>query len=124
VATAQTDFAAAEERLLESLPILRELGDRLGLCDSLEALAAVAAATSRPERGLRLAGSASKAREVLEAAPSRPDQEILERGLAEARRALPEQAARAAWESGRGLPLDAAADLALGGSERKTSAGG
>jgi non-specific serine/threonine protein kinase len=114
VATAQRDYGVADEHLEESLPILRELGDRQGISDSLESLAAVAASTARPERALRLAGAASAIRESIQSALSKPDQEILDQALSIAREALPEGAARAAWEAGRVMTPEAAVDFALG----------
>ncbi|HET6316803.1 MAG TPA: hypothetical protein VFG86_10110, partial [Chloroflexota bacterium] len=101
-------LAAARAAFLESLDLAGELGDRRGVVRSLEALADLALAQGEPERGLRLASTASKLRETLGAPSSPRERARAEQRLASAQRGLAEAARRAAWLEGQALSLEQA----------------
>jgi hypothetical protein len=99
LAYSQGDHAAARAQLGQSLAISSELGDRWGVAQVLEGLAALAAAETQPERALRLAGAAAAVRSAGRApdGTGRPP---------DAARAVPDAGATAAGrESGRSKSL-------------------
>ena len=107
------DHATARARWREALRMRQELGDKAEIGDSLEGLAALAAAARRPWRALRLAGAAAAARRAAGRQQRLPDRERLARWLEPARRVLPSEAAAAAWAEGQTMPLEQAVAYAL-----------
>jgi DNA-binding NarL/FixJ family response regulator len=88
-------------------------GFRLGLPETLEGFARLAAAEDQPERALRLAGAAAALREAM-GTPLPPFWAAdLERSLEPARQALSAEAWAAAWAAGRAMPLAHAVTEAL-----------
>jgi predicted ATPase/DNA-binding NarL/FixJ family response regulator len=115
VERAQGSLEAAEALHRESLTIRRDLGLRPGVAHALEGLAGLAATRGQPERALRLAGAADALREATGARRPPVERVVLQEDVLQARRALGEAAAEAAWAAGRALPLDRAAAEALQG---------
>jgi predicted ATPase/class 3 adenylate cyclase len=107
------DHARARARWLEALRMRQELGDKAEIGDSLEGLAALAAAAGRQRRALRLAGAAAAARRRAGRRQRLPDRERLERWLTPARRALLLEEATTAWAEGEAMPLEQAVAYAL-----------
>lgn len=105
-------WGEAREVLTESLRLNRELGDRTALAFVLEFLAGLAATAQRPAAALRLGGAADALRESLGATLAPQERAKLERRLDPARATLGTDAAEAAWQAGRDLPLDEAVALA------------
>lgn len=107
------DYAVARTVYQDSLLTFRDLGDRRMIAYLLEDVGGLLALDGGKERALRLAGAASVVREALNTPLSAADQRRLDAALAPARQALGEEAAAAAWEAGRALPLDSAIAEAL-----------
>ena len=85
---------------------------RTALAFVLEFLAGLAATAQRPAAALRLGGAADALRESLGATLAPQERAKLERRLDPARATLGTDAAEAAWQAGRDLPLDEAVALA------------
>jgi hypothetical protein len=107
------DYAVVRPILDESLVINRELGDQTMIAYLLEDYSGLAAAEAKPERALRLAGSASALRETIGAPLPPTDQARLDRMLLPAREVLLETAAIEAFNDGRFLSMEQAIELAL-----------
>jgi ATP/maltotriose-dependent transcriptional regulator MalT len=121
VAQHQADLGAARSRFVEGLAMQRDSGNRRGIADCLEGLAAVTGAQQQPERAARLLAAA----EALRAATGiplppveRPDHD---RSVASVRATLGDQAFAAAWTEGRAMPLEHAIRIALEEREIPTS---
>jgi predicted ATPase/DNA-binding CsgD family transcriptional regulator len=98
----------------DSLALLSELAGRNLIPMCLEGLAAIASARGQAAQAARLLGGAAALRERV-GAPVRPIyRESYERVLGQARSRLDEAGWQAAWEAGRGLPLEALTAEALG----------
>ena len=106
-------FGDARPLLDESLAINRELGDQTSIAYLIEDYAGLAAAESRPEKALRLAGFADALRESIGAPLPPSEQARVDRMIAPARAALPESTVAAEWEAGQSLALEQAIELAL-----------
>jgi hypothetical protein len=102
----------AASRYRECLGILKELGARQHLAESLDGMACLAARRGSMERALRLAGAASSIRETIGAVHSPFSQRLLDDWLAQARTSLGDAAERA-WDEGARLSEDAALALAI-----------
>jgi len=97
---------------------VRRAGDRQGLVDALEGLAAVAAVDGQPARAARLWGAAAAWREE-SGLPLPPDRRARqERQIAAARDAAEPATWAAGWEAGGALPPDEAVALGLAPPER------
>jgi predicted ATPase len=112
------EHARARELYRRSLPALRDQLNRAQLTDALAGMALLAAATERPARALRLAAAAAAlgapAGHHLPGAMSALGSGAeLEHALAEARRALGDEAADAARAEGQALTLGQAIAEAL-----------
>jgi predicted ATPase len=110
-------FAAAHDYHSASLKVFEQLGHKRGIARLLECLACSAAAQSKPERALRLAGAAAALRHALGAPLTTADQKMLDSRIAPARQALGHAAGTAAWVEGWELPVETAIAAAL--SEQK-----
>ena len=113
VLRAQGDLDQARELTSESLLINRDLGDRWMLSYLLESISGLLALQQQAETALLLAGAGSKLREGIGTPLSETDQAKLDEILEPARQSLGDEAATAAWQSGRSLGLDQAITLAL-----------
>jgi predicted ATPase len=109
----QTDYAEAQSFYRESIRIFQELGHKRGVARLLECFACSAAADSKPERSLRMAGAAAALRQVLGAPLPPAEQAQVEKSLAAARGELTNTAASAAWLEGWGMPVEKAVAYAL-----------
>jgi adenylate cyclase len=107
------EFADARPLLDESLTINRELGDQTAIAYLIEDYGGLAAAESKPERALQLAGFAAALRDSIGAPLPPAEQARVDRMLAPARETLPEALATAEWETGRTLELEQAIELAF-----------
>jgi predicted ATPase len=107
----QKDFAEAQSLYQESLRMFHELEHKRGIARLLDCLACSAAAQSKPERSLRLAGAASALRQTIGAPLTADEQAKLERSLEPARQALSKGAK--AWLEGWVLPVEKAIEEAL-----------
>jgi DNA-binding CsgD family transcriptional regulator len=87
----------------------RDLGDRGELGQCLAGAAVAAAQLRCPERAARLFGAATALLEATGAVPEPPRQALQDAHLAAVRATLGESSFGAAWESGRALAADAAA---------------
>jgi non-specific serine/threonine protein kinase len=118
------DLSRATALYAEALALRWDQGDKILVASCLRGLASVAAFARQYQRAVRLFGATEALREAIGAGESRSasDDSI----LAEARRALGEQAFAATWEAGRTMPLaeavaeslatqpDATADVSTG----------
>jgi hypothetical protein len=109
----QGELAAARASHAESTVIRRELWDRAGIAECLEGWAELAAVEEQPERAARLFGAAAALRETLGAPLPPSDRVEYERRLATLRSTLGEPAFASAWNAGRALTWQQAADDAL-----------
>jgi hypothetical protein len=109
----QGEYEAAWALLEESLAIFRELGDKEGIAQNLEGLAALAVARAQLVRAARLFGAAEGLREAMGAPLRSADRAEHDRSVAAARAALGEEAFTAAWAEGRAMSLEHTVILAL-----------
>ena len=113
LACAEGDATGARACLDEATGLRRDLLDQVGLAESLDAHAALAAAQGEPARALRLAGAARALRDTLGWSPRPSVQRETTEWLRPAREALGEAAAAAAWAEGRELSMEEAVACAL-----------
>jgi predicted ATPase len=99
--------------LAESLGLFRELGYREGIAYSLEGLAAVAAEHGDAEDAARLLGAADALSEAMSAALEPAERDRHNRTVETVRARLGAEGFAAAWERGRAMDPDAAAEYAL-----------
>jgi hypothetical protein len=95
------------------MTILHDLSDRLGVIESLEGLAGLAAATAAPRRAARLWGAADALRQETGYARSVYESIAYERQLKAVRAILMAEAFDQAWDEGRAMSLDDAVRYAL-----------
>lgn len=110
----QKDYDAARVMYSESINLFQELGHKRGIARLLECFACSAASQSKPERSLRLAGAAAALRRTLGIPLLHADQAKLEFSLAQARQALTNAGASAAWLEGWAMPMEKAIQFAIG----------
>jgi hypothetical protein len=91
----------------------------MGWC--IEALAGPAAAGGQPDLAARLLGAAEALREQVGVSLQPAERPAYERHLGAARSALRDADFRRAWETGRQLSPEEAADLAAGLASRQTA---
>jgi non-specific serine/threonine protein kinase len=103
----------ALKHLAEAMAILHGLGDRPGVIESLEGLAAVAAATAALRRAARLWGAAHALQQAMGGARSAHQKIIYERQVQPVRAILTAEAFDQAWDEGRAMSLDGAVRYAL-----------
>ena len=113
LALEQGEVAPARGHFLTGLRRLRDHYLWFWLYSALADFADLAAAEGQPAHALRLAGALERVRETTGAGLQPAERRRLERWLAVARRALPEEAAAAAWAEGRALTLEEAISQAL-----------
>jgi predicted ATPase/DNA-binding CsgD family transcriptional regulator len=110
----------ARDWLLRSLEVRYEGGERNGIADTLDRLAALAASCAQAERALQLAGAADAVYTELGAGRFPAEQQKLERWLLRLRATFGEQAADDLMSHGRALGLEDAIALARGGDQKDT----
>jgi tetratricopeptide (TPR) repeat protein len=113
VALQQGDLDRAEGFFRESLSAGREIDDRQDVARVLQGMASVAVARDDPERALQLYGAAEGVRQAIGAATPPSLSVIHIRSLERARAKFAPEAAEAAFQRGRVLPLEEALALAL-----------
>jgi predicted ATPase len=113
LAREQGDFPAAHLLYQESITIFLQLDHKRGIARLLECFASSAAAQSKPERALRLAGAAAALRQNIGAPLTAAEQSKLENGLEPARQSISIAAGSAAWLEGWALPIEKALEEAL-----------
>ena len=101
----------------ESLHLREDLGDRTGIADTLESIAALAATETQSERAVQLAGAAAGIREKVGAPLTPMRRATLDRWLVPVRQVLGAETTRVAWEAGQDMPIEQALDLALAATE-------
>lgn len=109
----QCDHASCHALYADSLRIFRELGQKRGIARLLDCFACLAAAQSKPERALRLAGAAAALRQTLGAPLSPAEQDKLEKNIQPARQALTHGTGATAWMEGWAMSAEKAIDYAL-----------
>jgi predicted ATPase/transcriptional regulator with XRE-family HTH domain len=112
-ALADNDIARADRLAHEALASLAEQGERQGIAEGLETLAAVAAARSAVERAATLAGAAAAIREAIAARAAPFDIAITSRLLDRTHATVSEKRWHHAWDRGRTLDPVAAVAHAL-----------
>jgi non-specific serine/threonine protein kinase len=114
VATVQGDLMTAHAALVVALRMACDaLGARARLVTPLEGLAQLAAAAGQPVRALRLAGAAARLRSEYATPPTPTEVRQLQRWLTQARAALSQRDADAAWTMGEQLTPEQAIREAL-----------
>ena len=109
----QGNFRGARRLYCDSIRTFQDVGHKRGIAKVLENLAASAAAQSRSEHALRLAGSAAALRQRLGAPLTPAEQATLDKALQPARQALGSAAGLTIWMEGWGMPLEHAIEAAL-----------
>ncbi len=116
------DIEGANDLARHALLVVAEQGERQGIAEGLETLAAVAAARAEPDRAARLSGAAAAIRETI---ASRPTFEVAITGpfLESVRRIVTGKRWHELWEAGRALSAEDAVAYALGSTsaERDSS---
>ena len=115
---------ASRRHLSEGLGIYQRLGFTQGFLHALEVFAQLAVAEGRPQVALRLAAAAGLARDALGTPLPPVNRPALERAVDEARRALADAAADAAWAAGRATSVAEACAVALAGPDTSPDEGG
>ncbi len=113
VATAEGRYAEAHARLAESLRVLDEVGERLGIANTLESFAALAARQSRAEAGVQLAGAAAALRDSIGAVQSPVQRDLLGRWLPALQLELGDDGSARNWAIGQAMTDQQAIALAL-----------
>jgi TorA maturation chaperone TorD len=114
LALARGEPERAAPLIEEALDGWLEVADREGLAEALEQSAALAVRRGRAAEGARLAGAASALREAVGVPwASVYDRERMERELSAMRSALGEDGFVVAYDEGRAMDADAAAQEAL-----------
>ena len=103
----------ALKHLAEAMTVLHGLGDRPGVIESLEGLAALAAATAAPRRAARLWGAADALQQAMGGTKSVNQRIAYERQVRPVRAILSGEAFDQAWNEGRAMSLDDAVRYAL-----------
>lgn len=110
----QGNFGAAAALHLEALDLWRLIGDDVSVADCLERLAGVAAAGGDSEDAAILFGAAEHIRETIGSPVGSRDREHYDADVSKARAGLDEATFRSAWERGRDMDVQSAAQLAAG----------
>src|SRR5262249_4347719 len=99
----------------ESLTLRRDIGDKLGIADSLEGFAMLAAAQNRPADAVRLFATAETLRLAIHSPLPPSDREERDHLLDTARATLGETAFASVWQEGDGLTWEQATATLLAG---------
>ena len=107
------DAAAAFAAYRRALEISRRGGDLIGIAAGMEAIAGLAGRGGEAETAARLLAATERLR-TEQSLPRPPyDQEDYGRDLGAVRAALPPETFAAAWDAGRAMAMDEAAQIAL-----------
>jgi hypothetical protein len=117
----QNDLSRARSHLQTSLTLFADLQEPGGTADSLDSMAAIAAADGQAGSAAYLAGAAHSLRESVEAQSLTLDYASKQRYLTTARHTMTDNAWKTAWEQGRSAPLHQAIARALATSRTATS---
>jgi len=112
-ALARGDIAEADRLAREALSSAAQQGERQGVGDGLQTLAAVAAARSDADRAATLTGAASAVREVIAARPGPFDVAIPRRFLENIEKTVNGERWNRSWQAGHALSIEAAVAYAL-----------
>ena len=112
---ARGELEAAEAHFLESLELVRRIGDQRSLADWLEGWARGCIARGEPSRCVLLLGAADALREAIGAARAPDYRRWYDELLASAASSLTAEAVESSLTAGRLLTPDAAVVEALGG---------
>jgi hypothetical protein len=99
--------------LEEALLLFQRLGERRGMAECLEELAATAVARREFDRAVRLYAAAAGLREIIGSPLWPAELEQQTATLADLRRAMGEASYGRSWADGRGMSVDDAVALAL-----------
>ncbi|MGE5102447.1 MAG: ATP-binding protein, partial [Deltaproteobacteria bacterium] len=114
LAYSQHDYSAARALQQECLAIRRDLHNRPSIADSLERLAQIALALTRPSGAARIWGAAERLREELGVPLSADERRRYEGLVASARQILADdEDFNVAWREGRAMTLEQAIAYAL-----------
>jgi len=113
-ALARGNIEEAGRLARDALSSAAEQGERQGIGDGLQALAAVAAARSDPERAARLAGAASAVREMIAARPGPFDVAIPRRFIETSEKSVGAKRWHRSWQAGHAMSVEGAVAYALG----------
>jgi len=107
------DIEGAKAFACEALMVVAEQGERQGIAEGLETLAAVAAARNEPDRAARLGGAAAAIRDTI---ASRPTFEVTITGpiVERVQRTVTGKRWHESWEAGRALSPENAVAFGLG----------
>jgi non-specific serine/threonine protein kinase len=114
VAMAKDDVEHADGLARDALTSFARQRERLGIAESLDTLAAVAAVRADSERAARLNGASEGIRETIASRPPPFERAITGRFVNASQEAVGANRWRSAWEAGHGLSLEEAVDYALG----------
>jgi tetratricopeptide (TPR) repeat protein len=114
VAVEEGNYERAKRLFEESLALLSRLGNKVGIAACLEGLARVAGREGHHELAVRLWSVADSARSAAGAPLSPLKQRLYDPEIAMLREALGASAFAGAWLEGRTMPLEQAAEYALG----------
>ena len=109
----------ARKHCAEGITILHGLGNRLGVIDSLQVLADVAAGTTAPRRAAQLWGAVDALRQEIGNTRSVHESIGYEHQVKAVRAILTGEAFDQAWDEGRAMPLDDAVRYALDEQARR-----
>jgi tetratricopeptide (TPR) repeat protein len=112
-ALAEDDVAGADRLAREALVSVAEQGERQGIAETLETMAAVAATRSAVDRAATLAGAAAAAREAIVFQPAGFDVAITGRRLDATRAGVGATRWQRSWAHGRALDSAEAVAYAL-----------
>jgi hypothetical protein len=113
VALVQDDIERAAVLGRNALAAFAQHGERQGIAEGLETLAAVAAANEDPGRAAVLGGAAAAVRETISSSPAAFETVIAGRFLETAERTSGEERWQASWGAGRALSAETAVKHAL-----------
>jgi predicted ATPase/DNA-binding XRE family transcriptional regulator len=113
VSLARDDIEGADQLARGALSLVVGQGERQGIAEGLEVLAAVAAARRDTDRAARLSGAAAAVRETIASRPTAYDHAITGRFLESVQSAVDAKQWRGLWDAGRALGAEAAVAYAL-----------
>ncbi len=113
IALSRRDHDGARPWFTEALEIRRRQGERLGIAESIEGIAASAARDDHPEEVVQLLGAAMAIRESIRAPLPSTDDIWYAPALATLRERFSPESFQAAWTRGREMSADEAAAHAL-----------
>jgi len=112
-ALARHDVGEAEALAREALMAAAQQGERQGIAEGLQTLAAIAAARSDPDRAAKLAGAAAAVRETIAARPGPFDVAIPGRFLRTVEETVTAKRWRRSWDAGNAMGAAVAVEYAL-----------